>query len=937
MIAVGLLIMQAMAPATAHSANLPLETQGRIAIADPAANETDQPHVRTLANGFRYVIVPRRSLAPQDAKRVSFRLHVEGGWLAEASGESGLVHLIEHVETEGSKNFTAADLIKLRDGMTVGSEWGAWTSPRATEYFFTSINNDTVTTDRLMMFLTGILQDLTFNKAAVDRQRQIVANEMASRRAVDTRQFERAHVLDPGSVLDRAQGYTSTDVATASIDTIERLYSRVYRPENTTLSIVGDVDVPSIDRLIHKYFAGWVGKSASNAYQQQYRPEKPVVDDRGRVSFNAQPTGVATVIIRSANGAINSEKMRVQRTSSAMNDRVLTQIVNQRLEIQTLGSGLPKAAFSIESGSEGSRAMQLEQTAGSDDWRTVLNFLLRQIAILSEHGFSDREVTVARRGLLRQLADEQDWALYDTNSRIGERTITEIASGQRVQTAERAYRQSVQAVDSVSVQSVTAAWRAMWDKSSFRVRVESKSLASLRDPAASIVSVVNSRRAGRRQVSDSENRRIDEYLAYKPGKPGVVRSDASLANGTRRVMFANGTVLTLIKRLHQGKWLEVAIDVGAPDLRKRFTYCDSIALPILLGAGGAKRQSTTGMREAIMGQEIHFSPLTISSDGISTSASVRKEEIKSAILFLHAILSDPGFRVDGTRAARAQLRERLDHKLDDPTSALLGEVQEALAGIRTGKESGFDTECVGNATMTRTERLLGSVLSKGVLNIAIAGNFEQEDMVALVSRTFGGLAKRQVASANGADGGKAPVPSLSVAGPKLSDKQVVYGHVWDLGDVSSAHDRAIQQMFVIAFSRLLYARLVEQEQLTYALKVDRIELAEWSGRPALFTASIVSASRVDQLASATAQVVDQVRGAPIAPEALEIARRISLDGVTASYNDDRVWAFQAVQPSGNGNAVTIWRGLEREFPTVTAAELKAYANRVLSRQLLTIR
>ena len=127
--------------------------------------------MRRLANGFRYMVLPRKSLAAGDASHVSFRLHVTGGWLAEKAGERGLVHLLEHLETEGSTDFTADDLIKLRDGLTVANEWGAWTSPETTNYYFSSRTSDIATIDRLFHFLGGIPSGMHFAKAAVDRQR----------------------------------------------------------------------------------------------------------------------------------------------------------------------------------------------------------------------------------------------------------------------------------------------------------------------------------------------------------------------------------------------------------------------------------------------------------------------------------------------------------------------------------------------------------------------------------------------------------------------------------------------------------------------------------------------------------------------------------------------------------------------------------------------
>ena len=77
----------------------------------------------TLPNGFRYIVYPKT----EPPKRVSFRLHVAAGSLMEADDQQGLAHFLEHMVFNGSKHYTAADLIPKmqRQGIDFGAHANA--------------------------------------------------------------------------------------------------------------------------------------------------------------------------------------------------------------------------------------------------------------------------------------------------------------------------------------------------------------------------------------------------------------------------------------------------------------------------------------------------------------------------------------------------------------------------------------------------------------------------------------------------------------------------------------------------------------------------------------------------------------------------------------------------------------------------------------------
>jgi predicted Zn-dependent peptidase len=571
-----------------------------------------------------------------------------------------------------------------------------------------------------------------------------------------------------------------------------------------------------------------------------------------------------------------------------------------------------------------------------NEWQPTLDFLLHQLALADAHGFSDRDVGIAKRRLLRQLADERDWAAYATNAQTAERVGGEILRGLDPLPPELAYEREAEAVQTIDAAQVNLEWRGIRGSAPLQVRVESEGLARLGDPASQILQALGMQKKRDAQLASLPPPKPASKLAYRSGRAGAIESDDSLPEGVRRVTFANHVVLDLIRRRHEGKWLEIAVDVDAPSARSRLTRCDSQALPLFVASGGSVEQSATEMREAVMDSDLRLTPFHASATGIATSASVRKEDVGSAIPFLFELVAEPGFRPSGTKAARALARSAVVSGANDPAWAVLGAAEGKLAALRSGRDLGFDLECVDRASMAQARRLIGAMLSQGRIEIAVAGNFDERQVIELVGSTFGTVPARRAARVSPVAAGGLALPPVTIDAPKVAAPQIVYGALWDLGPAGTARERAIQQIFATSFSRSLYTRLVEQSGLSYSPRAERVELTEWFDRPILFAASAVPPDRLKPMAEATEDVARAMIEAPLDPARLDLARRLALDGLRASYNEDRVWAYQAVQLGRRPDAVRIWRQTEGEIAAVTADEIRALARKTFARQLLTI-
>ena len=203
-----------------------------------------------LENGLDVILHVDRS-DPIAAVTVTF--HV--GSAREVEGKTGFAHLFEHLFFLDSENLGQGGLDRL---MTrVGSSTNGSTNRDRTNYF------EVVPIDGLEKTLWAEADKLGFfintvTESVVAKERQVVKNE--KRQGVDNRPY--GHTDD---VLDRAiyaEGHpyrwqvigSLADLDGAELADVVDFHQQWYGPNNATLVVAGDLDVPQTRAWIERYF-----------------------------------------------------------------------------------------------------------------------------------------------------------------------------------------------------------------------------------------------------------------------------------------------------------------------------------------------------------------------------------------------------------------------------------------------------------------------------------------------------------------------------------------------------------------------------------------------------------------------------------------------------------------------------------------------------------
>ena len=203
-----------------------------------------------LSNGLRVVLNEDHS-----APLVAINIWYHVGSKNERKGRTGFAHLFEHMLFSGSAHVGNNE--HFRYVQSVGGVLNGTTFFDRTNYFETLPSNYLalglwLESDRMGFFLPALTQE------KLDIQREVVKEERRQRydNVPYGTAFERLLKLS----YDSEYPYhwptigSMEDLAAASLDDIREFFATWYRPDNATLTVVGDFAPDEAKQLIEKYF-----------------------------------------------------------------------------------------------------------------------------------------------------------------------------------------------------------------------------------------------------------------------------------------------------------------------------------------------------------------------------------------------------------------------------------------------------------------------------------------------------------------------------------------------------------------------------------------------------------------------------------------------------------------------------------------------------------
>lgn len=372
-----------------------------------------QVKVGKLPNGLTYYI--QKNAKPE--KKLELRLVVKAGSVLEDDDQQGLAHFVEHMAFNGSTNFKKNELVSYLQsiGVKFGADLNAYTVFDETVYILPIPTDKRENVDKGFLVLEDWAHGLTFDDAAIDKERDIILDEARQRKGAADRMNK---VLMPkffnGSrYAQRMPIGQEETLKTFKYDTVKRFYRDWYRPDLMAVVVVGDIEPADAEKLIVAHFAG-----LKNPAHKRPRLSTPIpvrAATEALVVTDKEAAGNVVMIrfpVREAHEPVTFADLRANLIKS-----LFAAMLNQRMQELAQQASPPFMGASSALGPLAPRyeAYTAFAVLGKDGAAPAIAALVQENERARQFGFSAAELERSKKNMLRNY--ERNYSERDkTNS-----------------------------------------------------------------------------------------------------------------------------------------------------------------------------------------------------------------------------------------------------------------------------------------------------------------------------------------------------------------------------------------------------------------------------------------------------------------------------------------------------------------------------------------
>ncbi len=693
-----------------------------------------------LENGMRYVIV--KNAEPQ--KRVSLRLHIDAGALMEDDDQQGLAHFLEHMMFNGTKHYSADELIPKmqRLGIAFGAHANAYTSFDETVYMLDLPNIEKDTLDLGFTVMRDNGDGALLKPEEIEKERGVILAEKTSRDSVETRLMEKEFAdIFPNALIPKRFPIGKEEVIKAvPPQRFVDFYREHYIPKKSTFIVVGDIDIDAMEARIKESFSTW-----QNPVEPGSDPE--MGDAEGQKGFTikiyADPevseTSVGIVTTKPATTEIDNEEkrindMRISTANSIIKKRFRELAKKEGAKI-TSGSGYNYKLFNF------SRVGGVSVSAIGEDWQSAVAVLEQEYRRALKFGFTQSELDEVKANTINSYEQAVKKKSTRSSESIATGLVNSINDNSVYTSPEEDLRIASKALDGLTKEMCHEALVTFFKDEDITLSLTTKtehpnSVTELKElwekSAATDVQAIE------------EKAKVDwaySQLGTKAEIPTLKHiEDLDIYQG----QFANGVKINLKKTDFKKNYIGMIarFGKGSSSLPKDKPALDRFANAIY-DAGGLGKHSMDELNTLMAGKNIGSS-FGIDENTFTLSGSTTPEDLELQLQFMIAQLTDPGFRPEAVRQFRkglSVLYNNLEHSEQGPMTKIQSRVccedHRAVLPEKAALES-YEVDDV--------KKWLNDDLTNAPIELSIVGDFDQAKLLEALASSFGTLPKREGSS-----------------------------------------------------------------------------------------------------------------------------------------------------------------------------------------------
>ncbi len=879
-----------------------------------------------LDNGMRYA-VKRNGVPPG---QVSIRLRINVGSLMETEEEQGFAHFMEHLTFRGSTHVPDGEAKRVwqRLGATFGSDSNAETTPTQTVYKLDLPNASKTSLDESLKILSGMVRSPGLSITAVNAERPVVLAELRERAGPQSKvQNATRELFFAGQRLaNRAPIGTPETLSAATPLMLQLFHQRWYRPEQAVIVVAGDGDPALFEELLNKHFSRWQGKGEAGIIPDFGKPQE-ITDISEVVIEPTVPRFISMVIARPWEQVDDT----IVYNQQILIDLLALQLINRRLEARArAGGSYLQASVGQDDVSRSIDGTFISIIPLGDDWEAALKDVRAVIADATTIAPSEPDIA-------REIAE------FDAALAIG------VESYQ----TEAARKQADDIINAVDIHETIATpqvaldvFRAMRDLyTPERLLASTRKLFSgvstralLTSPDAIDNGRVRLAQALRRTVDAASDVRVTQSdigfeSLKKIGKKGKVKSSRKIERfEVEQLELANGVRVLLHPNTAERNKIMVNVRFGngysgLSSDEETLAWSGAMAL-MASGVGDLGQEE---LDKITTGRRIGLS-FGIDNDAFEITADTRASDLENQLHLIAAKLAFP--RWDAAPVIRSKAASLISY--DSYAASPQAVLERDLEWLVRGKDPRWktpDKEDFGQLTAKNFRQFWQPILASGPVELMLFGDFDREQAVESILKTFGALKQRQPqAIAPDAQSPRFPAPQN---GPEIlvhkGDKERAAAMVaWPTGGgLENVRESRKLEVLVSIFNDRLFEILRSQQGASYSPQVINNWPVDFKSGGYIGAQSQLTPDNIDRFYNVVELIAKDLREKPVSADELQRVVEPLRQLIARASSGNSFWMSQMEGASFNPQKFVALQTLLGDYTNITPEDVQALAIKYL--------
>ncbi|MHA6317618.1 M16 family metallopeptidase [Altererythrobacter sp. CAU 1778] len=838
----------------------------------------------TLPNGMRYAI--RRNTTPPGEAVIRFNLLVGGR--DETDAENGAAHFVEHMAFNGSTNIPEGELLPMleRLGLAFGADTNAETSLDYTMYKLGLPNTDNETVDTAFMVMREMAGRLTFDPAAVERERGVILREAQDRNDANRRRAaDYLRTALPGTPLGDRVTANAERIRGISAQELQAFYRAYYRPDRATLVVVGDIDPDAIEAKIAQVFADWQGEGEPRA------PYTVPVVDRAAPTFSnfvdpATPEIIEIQTIEEWSPSDNTVARARDEVLRAIAGAVIANRINElsrSADSPTLGGQVTEQPLFRTATAYG-----LLIVAKDGQWQPTLELAERELRRAAQYGFTQSEVDEIKAGVETALRNAAAQADGRDSVSLADALITASLTDAVVTTPENDLAFYRQIAPSITAETTSAAFARAFVDGPDIVHLSTKT------PVEGGMQAIAAALATSAQVAVARPEEAETVaFAYTDwGEPGTVVADERIEDfGIRTIRFANGLQLNLKRTGFEPGKINFVMRVGSGSSTFPSDLSGlALMLPIFASIDGFEAHGPDELRRALAGRQVELT-LTANDAGLVSEGATTPDDLLLQMQLLAARLTATSYR-DETQAQLAGVTPLLVENLRGAPIQVWSNAFNAVLSGGDARLGVADPLSLANLSLADLRRAIEPQLTEGSVALGLVGDFDEDAAIEAVAATLGALPARP----ERVEVGEPPraVSFTKGAGPIMlthagQDDQGVLSLSWPTDDGHDLSDDLARDILARVLNLRMTEILREELGAAYSPQAFSFSTTTYDGFGHITALVTTPAQDMDRTAEIIEEIAAGLTSEPVSADLLERARSPIREGFERAENINSAW------------------------------------------------